>query len=209
MALAHKDGATLYWTRSRPLLKVAAMNSHSSALVNVVPRLLLATLSALVMAGARADNLSAPAAAAALSAGALVWDVRSDAQDGLPGAQCVEPASLQAWLDNADLAELQAAVSRAGLDLSRDIVIYGEAGDLRAQALVASLQSVSRGRLHWLVGGATEWAMSGRALRSAPAARLPVPQHLVAPQALQAAAVQTMASAALRAARVPDLLAAR
>jgi len=206
MALAHKDEATLYWTRCWPLPKVKAMNPHRRAFAYVAPRLLLATLGILVMAGARADNLSAQAAAAALSAGALAWDVRADVQDGLPGAQRVEPASLQAWLDNADLAALQAAVSRAGMDLSRDIVIYGEAGDPRAQALVASLQPLSRGRLHWLVGGAAEWAMSGRALRSTPAVRLPVPQHLVASQA---AGVPTMASAALRSARVPDLLAAR
>lgn len=144
---------------------------------------------------ARADSLSAPAAAAALANGALAWDVRAEAEPGLPGAVRIDSAALQAWLQQGDLAALQAAVSQAGLDLSRDVVVYGTAGDRRAQALVASLQTLSRGRVHWLVGGAPEWAMSGRSLQPAGAARTPVPQVLVANSAPQRA---QMASVALR-----------
>ena len=160
----------------------------------------------LVSAGAvHADNLSAPAADEALQQGAMAWDVRSaEAATGLPGALRVEPALLDAWLDHHDLAALQAAVSRAGLDLSRDVVVYGEPGDARAQALVASLQSVSPGRVHWLVGGATEWAMRGHALAPA-ASRLPVPQHLVA----LTQGSGRMASASLRGVAPEQVLALR
>ena len=128
---------------------------------------------------AQADSLSAPAADAALRQGAVAWDVRSGAESGLPGALRVESALLNAWLERQDLAALQSAVSRAGLDLSRDVIVYGEAGDARAQALVASLQTLSPGRVHWLVGGSTEWALSGRALAPL-GTHAPVPQHLVA-----------------------------
>ncbi|WP_077036505.1 rhodanese-like domain-containing protein [Pelomonas sp. KK5] len=155
----------------------------------------LLLLSMLASMTAQAEILAAPAAEAALAQGALAWDVREQAAAGLPGALKVDGARLDAWLQSHDLAALREAVSAAGLDLSRDIVVYGEAGDARAQALVESLQALSPGRVHWLVGGATEWAMSGRELKPLAAARLPVPQWLVAPVA---EGPKQMAGAALR-----------
>lgn len=168
--------------------------------------LISALLSGFAMVAAQADSLSAPAAAEALAGGALAWDVRAEAEPGLPGASRIDSTALQAWLQGGDLAALQTAVSKAGLDLSRDIIVYGAAGDRRAQALVASLQALSRGRVHWLVGGAQEWAMSGRSLQAPGAQRAPVPQVLVAhsdPQRAQ------MASVALRGAAPDERLAAR
>ncbi len=162
-------------------------------------------LSLLALSGiAHADSLSAPAADDALQQGAMAWDVRSTAATGLPGALRVEPALLDAWLEHHDLAALQTAVSRAGLDLSRDVVVYGEAGDTRAQALVDSLQTLSPGRVHWLVGGSTEWAMTGRALAPL-GSHLPVPQRLVA----LTSAGGHMASASLRGVAPEQVLALR
>jgi len=160
--------------------------------------LLLAGLS--LGAAVQADNLSASAAEAALAGGAVAWDLRADAGSGLPGAVRIDAAALQAWLQRRDLAALQAAVSKAGIDLSREVVVYGEPGDAQAQALVDSLQPLSRGRVHWLVGGATEWAMTGRSLQAlASSARQPVPQHLVAQgPAADSDARGQMASVALR-----------
>ena len=164
----------------------------------------LLVLLSLGQAAAHAEELSAPAAEKALAQGATAWDLRATAVQGLPGARQVDDALLQAWLQRGDLSALQAAVSKAGLDLSRDVVIYGEPGDERAQALVASLRAVSPGRVHWLVGGAEEWSQSGRGL--APfTAHAPVPQHLVAP----AQAEGRMASAALRGVAPAQVLALR
>ncbi len=170
---------------------------YSNAMIKrIVPSTLLVLCISLLAANAvRAENLSAPAAEAAMSAGALAWDVRANATSSLPGAVQIDAHSLDGWLQDHDIATLRQAVSAAGLDLSRDIVVYGEAGDLRAQALVASLQSISPGRVHWLVGGTSEWAMSGRKLEAAAATRLPVPQWLVAPVG---DGPKAMASAALR-----------
>jgi 3-mercaptopyruvate sulfurtransferase SseA len=156
---------------------------------------------------ARADDLSAAAADAALSGGAPARDVRGSADAGaLPGARRIDAQALQAWLQQRDLAVLQDAVSRAGLDLSRDLVVYGEAGDPVAQALVDSLQGLSRARVHWLVGGAREWTMTGRALRPLAVGHAPVPQHLVL-QAREGSG--RMAAAALRGEGSPTQLAAR
>ncbi|MDY0743042.1 hypothetical protein SNE35_00925 [Paucibacter sp. R3-3] len=161
-----------------------------------LPAAVLAALALLAAAGtARADNLAAPAAEAALAHGALAWDVREQPAAALPGALRIDPAALTAWLERHDLVALRGAVSAAGLDLSRDIVVYGDAGDPRAQALVESLQALSPGQVHWFVGGAAEWAMSGRELRATTGSRLPVPQWLVSPVA---EGPKTMAAAALR-----------
>lgn len=122
--------------------------------------------------------------------GSQVWDLRSDGARLLPGAVrlALDPA--------ADAASLASAVSEAGLDLSRPVLIYGEPGDARAQALYQRLSRLASGRVDWLVGGVSEWEMAGYSTVSQPARRLPVPQHLV--EAAADGAVLRMAAAALR-----------
>lgn len=193
------ETATLYWTLAQGFPTVPGIMKKLPFPVFAV--ILAAGLSLIGAPAARADNLSAPAAASALAEGALAWDVRNAPTSALPGALRVDTAALDAWLQRRDLAALQAAVSKAGLDLSRDIVIYGEPGDTRAQALVESLQGLSPGRVHWLVGGATEWAMSGRELAAPAKQRLPVPQQLVA---FVGEGPKVMASASLRFTGVDD-----
>ncbi|HEX2010040.1 MAG TPA: hypothetical protein VJN44_03790 [Roseateles sp.] len=152
-----------------------------------------AMLAGLLLAGgARADALSAAAAAERLHEGAQPWDMRADAATLLPGAVRLPASDLGS---TGDVAALARAVSAAGIDLSRDVLIYGEPGDARAQALHALLGRLSSGRVDWLVGGLSEWQMSGRSVVAAPARRLPVPQHLVL---RDAEAGGRMAAAALR-----------
>ena len=149
-------------------------------------------LSASVSLPALCDPLSAVAAQKALQRDAVAWDVRSHATSSLPGAVTIDRASLDRWLALADLTALQRAVSVAGIDLSREVVVYGDAGDSAAQQLVESLAGLATGRVHWLVGCVTEWTLAGFPLgesRSASAAdageaakRLAVPQQLVARQ---------------------------
>jgi 3-mercaptopyruvate sulfurtransferase SseA len=145
--------------------------------VDVLRRLgALAALTLLLVPAARADALSAAQARQALAAGALAWDVRAGASFWLPGAA---RADLDAWQRGGGLPALQVAVSAAGIDLSRDVVIYGVPGDAQAEALVRALQPVSSGRVHWLVGGIDEWQAAGLPTGTQPQARLPVPQRLV------------------------------
>lgn len=162
------------------------MRRHRSRLRVLVG---LAVAATFVFAGgvARADAarpVSAHDAAAALQRGALAWDVRTGASTAtpggvLPGTVRVDPAALDRWLADGDVGALARAVSAAGLDLSRDVVIYGEPGDPRAQALAASLERVAGVRVLWLVGGTAEWQAHGLPLDAAASARLPVPQWLV------------------------------
>jgi 3-mercaptopyruvate sulfurtransferase SseA len=160
--------------------------------------------------GAWAEAVSAPVAEQQLRAGAQAWDVRGGgAGPVLPGATALDAQACLHWLRTGDVEALSRAVSGAGLNLSRTLLIYGEAGDVRAQALHEVLGRVATGRVLWLVGGIDEWQMSGRATVEAPSTRLPVPQRLVAREGEDTAA--RMAAASLRdpATGRPQQLAAR
>jgi 3-mercaptopyruvate sulfurtransferase SseA len=140
---------------------------------------------ALLPLAASADAVSAGRAREALVLGATAWDVRAQAVRLLPGAA---RADLSGWQRGGGVAALEAAVSAAGIDLSRDVVVYGAAGDAQAQALVNALQPVASGRVHWLVGGIDEWQAAGLPTVARAPARLPVPQRLVALQPERSAA---------------------
>jgi 3-mercaptopyruvate sulfurtransferase SseA len=139
-------------------------------------------------------TVSAQAAAQALARGATVVDIRAQAdyqQGHLPGAVRLDA---QAALDS--VAALQDLVSRQGVNLSRDVVVVGEPGDLLAQRLQQHMARFASGRVTWLVGGVHEWALSGRPLETTVVQRRAVPQYLVAlqPEPLK----PRMAAAALR-----------
>ncbi len=130
----------------------------------------------LLLAGAaQAEPVSAAHAREALAAGAIAWDVRAPAayaQGHLPGA-------VSARVDSLDLAALEALVSARGIDLSRGVVVYGLPGDEGAARLHARLESVSPGKVYWLVGGLEEWQLAGGKVSREVAVRAPVPQRLV------------------------------
>jgi 3-mercaptopyruvate sulfurtransferase SseA len=141
------------------------------------------------------EAVSADAAAQALAQGASVVDVRSAqayAQGHLPNA-----ALLPQEAAKLSVAALERLLSDAGIDLSRTVLVLGEPGDANAQALWHTLSAYATGRVLWLVGGTTEWQMTGRALSQQVQAAKAVPQYLVR---LQTEPVQTrMAGQRLRA----------
>nr|WP_259372116.1 rhodanese-like domain-containing protein [Caldimonas mangrovi] len=133
-----------------------------------------------------------------MARGATAWDVRSAAdyaQGHLPGAVRAE------WGGELTLTALEAAVSQAGIDLSREVLVYGSAGEPRARRLYEVLQRVAPGRVHWLVGGVQEWALAGQPLSRVPAVRAPVPQRLVVLREDGVAGELRMAADALRRSR--------
>jgi 3-mercaptopyruvate sulfurtransferase SseA len=141
------------------------------------------------------EAVSADAAALALAQGATVVDVRSAqayAQGHLPTAALLPQNAAQ-----LTVANLERLVSDAGIDLSRTVLVVGEPGDANAQALWHTLSAYATGRVLWLVGGATEWHMTGRPLSTQVVTAKAVPQYLVR---LQAEPAQTrMAGHGLRA----------
>lgn len=143
---------------------------------------------------AQANPLGAAQARDALERGAQAWDVRTGAQASLlPGAA---RADLRAWERSGALDDLARAVSAAGVDLSRDVVVYGTAGDARAQSLVAALTQVATGQVHWLVGGIDEWQAARLPTQAQATVRWPVPQHLVARPASEPASEPAVEPAA-------------
>ena len=145
--------------------------------------------------GSGHEAVSADAAAQAMAQGASVVDVRSAqayAQGHLPNA-----ALLPQEAAKLSVAVLERLLSDAGIDLSRTVLVLGEPGDTNAQALWHALSAYATGRVLWLVGGTSEWQMTGRALSTQVVAAKAVPQYLVR---LQAEPVQTrMAGHGLRA----------
>jgi 3-mercaptopyruvate sulfurtransferase SseA len=149
---------------------------------------------------ARHEAVSADAAAQAIAQGASVVDVRSASayvQGHLPQAVRL-PSDTAAQ----SVQVLQRGVSDAGVDLSRTVLVVGEPGDANAQALWQTLSAYATGRVLWLVGGTTEWQMTGRSLSTQTFVAKAVPQHLVL---LQGTPVQArMAGYSLRTAYVAD-----
>jgi 3-mercaptopyruvate sulfurtransferase SseA len=147
------------------------------------------------------EAVSADAAAQAIAQGASVVDVRSAsayAQGHLPQAVRL-PSDTAAQ----SVQVLQRGLSDAGVDLSRTVLVVGEPGDANAQALWQTLSAYATGRVLWLVGGTTEWQMTGRALSADAAHVKPVPQHLV--RLHSAPADVRMAGHSVRAAALPAL----
>lgn len=199
MPARHIEPTIRYWTARRPGREHGAMTR---------PRLALLALAAAMAwpLAAQADALGAAQARDAIKRGAQAWDVREGFVDRrLPGAA---KADLRPWQASAAVADLAHAVSAAGIDLSRDVVVYGAAGDARAQALVAALARVATGQVHWLVGGIDEWQAARFPTQAQAATRWPVPQRLVARPPAEAAAEP---AAALRRSTnsTPALLATR
>ena len=156
---------------------------------------------------ARADALGATQAREAIERGAQAWDVRTGQPAHLlPGSV---RADLQTWERSGAIDDLARAVSAAGIDLSRDVVVYGRVGDARAQALVAALERVATGPVHWLVGGIDEWQAAGLPTEGRVATRWPVPQRLVVRSPLQGAAEPAAATLRRSATVAPSLLASR
>ncbi len=194
---------SLYWTLCPGLRTVQALTSHLPTMHRLTHTLAVVCLSAAsalcsLHANANANGheaVSADAAAQALAHGATVVDVRSAqayAQGHLPGA-----ALLPQDAARQSVAKLERLLSDVGIDLSRTVLVVGEPGDANAQALWQTLSTYATGRVLWLVGGTTEWQMTGRPLSTHVALAKAVPQHLVA---LQAEPVHTrMAGHGLRA----------
>ncbi len=141
------------------------------------------------------EAVSADAAALALARGATVVDVRSPqayARGHLPSAVLLHQNAAR-----LSVAKLERLLSDAGIDLSRTVLVVGEPGDANAQALWHTLSAYATGRVLWLVGGATEWQMTGRPLSQQVLAAKAVPQYLVRLQSEPAQA--RMAGQGLRA----------
>jgi thiosulfate/3-mercaptopyruvate sulfurtransferase len=111
----------------------------------------------------------------ALARGALVWDVR-DAQDflrgHLPGAISIGDAA-RALRDGSGAAflpatELEPLISSAGLDPSREIVVYGSRGSWQPYVARHALERVGARRVSVYDGGVEDWQAAGLALEAGP-----------------------------------------
>ncbi len=159
--------------------------------------------------GVQAEPLDAAAAQQALARGAVAWDLRAEGRDLLPGAVRVDAVALRRWLDFGDVPALAAAVSAAGINLAAEVLLYADTDDGFTAQTAQRIGELSRGRVHWLAGGAPAWGAAGLPTSARPAQRLPLPQRLVLvkpPQALTDNTAPTLADAARRSAQTVAFL---
>lgn len=119
--------------------------------------------------------------AKAMSRGAIVWDVRSTEAyfDGhLPGAVTIGFVA-DALLDEKTqlfqpIGTLARRLGDAGIDLRREIVVYGTAGSVHPYFAQFALDYFGARRVHVYHQGIDGWRAAGRPVSSAPAKRAPV-----------------------------------
>ncbi len=124
----------------------------------------------------------------AVARGALVWDVR-DAPDfvrgHLPGAISIGDAVF-ALRDGSGGGFLPAAgieplLASAGLDPSREIVVYGNRGSWQPYVARHALERVGARRVSVYDGGVEDWLAAGLALEDGPPRLRPAPVSLREP----------------------------
>lgn len=149
----------------------------------------LATLSpTLTRAAPQSPILDTAGTEAAMARGAIVWDVRpeEDYRKGhLPGAvnmddvlvQLREPRS-EDYLPVPELAKL---LGGAGIDPSKEIVLYGAKATTAAYFGLVTLQWLGADRAYVFHGGIDDWKSAGKAV-AAEATRLPAVTLALAPR---------------------------
>jgi thiosulfate/3-mercaptopyruvate sulfurtransferase len=157
---------------------------HGAAAMPSILFRMLALLAALVVfasaAPARADTpaliLDVAAVEAAIARGALVWDVRGeeDFRKGhIPGALNLDDAQLvlrdsktEDWLPVDTLAKL---LGDAGIDASREIVVYGAKAGTHPYFAQQTLRWLGVERASVFHGGFDDWKAAGKLVSTEPA----------------------------------------
>lgn len=125
------------------------------------------------------------AAAAALQRGAVAWDVRDTAtyqQGHLPGAVHLPEAErilrLPAALETDELALVEAAFSKAGLDLEQEIVVYATRGSPYGYAAAIAVRYFGGKRALVLHDGIEGWREAGQPVETGTTSRAPATVRL-------------------------------
>jgi thiosulfate/3-mercaptopyruvate sulfurtransferase len=143
---------------------------------------ILLALLASVRTAAAAEIVDAAYVAGALTRGAVVWDVRdakSYAEGHLPGAITVgDVASVlrdpnrEDWLP---VAQVQAILGRAGIDITRrEVIVYSRTGDPNAYWVQGGLRHFGARSSKVFHGGLDAWQAAGHPVSREPATLTPV-----------------------------------
>ena len=129
----------------------------------------------LVMGPARADSTIVDTAgvAAAQQRGALVWDVRAAGayrQGHIPGAVNIDEVTGSLRDDNTEdylpLPQLERRLGAAGIDPSREIVVYGAKASPSTYFALKTLQYFGGDKARIYHGGIDDWKAAGRPLET-------------------------------------------
>ncbi len=109
--------------------------------------------------------------AGALSRGAIIWDVRNEndyLRGHIPGAVNVDDVGSALRDPNTEdylpVAKIERILGGAGIDLSREIVVYGPKGNPGAYFAYITLRWLGSERVYVYHGGIDDWKADGRQL---------------------------------------------
>ena len=148
---------------------------------------LLALLTVLMTGSAAmaGEIVDATEVSAAMKRGAILWDVRGAeayAQGHIAGA--VNIGSVPKVLRNYNtedflpIAQVQELLSTAGIDLSREVVVYGRRGDPSAYFALTAVKQFGGKQGRVFHGGVDAWQAAGRPLSKEETRLAPVRQTL-------------------------------
>lgn len=138
--------------------------------------------------------------AGAIARGAIVWDIRATEAyfDGhVPGAVTVGPIT-KALLDPKTqlflpVESIAGTLGDAGIDLKREIVVYGSPGSAYVYFAQFALEYFGARQVHVFHEGLDGWTKAKRAVSTAPAKRKPVKVRPYANPALLATTGEVLA----------------
>lgn len=138
-----------------------------------------------VLTQSQARIIDMAAVQAAIQRGAIIWDVRSaeDFKKGhIPGAVNIGDIgkTLRREVDEdfIPLVEMEKVLSEAGIDPSREIVVYGDKGSPFAYFGLFTVEYLNGRNARVYHGGIDDWKASGNRLATGPVKPTPVALNL-------------------------------
>lgn len=162
-------------------------------------------------ASAAAAIVDAAGVKAAIARGAIVWDVRAAPayrKGHIPGAVNLGEVGVvlrnPVTEDFIDTAQIEKLFGQAGLDPSKEIVVYAERGSPNAHFGRYTLRHFGAGQVSVFHDGIEGWQAAGGAIETADAVRPPVAVRLVARPELTVSTDEVIARAKVGNAQIID-----
>lgn len=131
--------------------------------------------------------------AAAAQRGALIWDTRATAaykQGHIPGAVNLDEVSNSLRDENSEdylpLPQLEKKLGAAGIDPSREVIVYGLKGSATTYFALLTLQYFGAAKPRIYHGGIDDWKAAGQAMQTETATAAPLTLKLSARPELMA-----------------------
>ena len=151
--------------------------------IRILPRIAMGLL--LALSAQAQEIVDAPYVAAALSRGAIIWDLRSGAdyaKGHIPGAVNFGNAGDLLRASNTEdflsTPQVESLLNGAGIDLAKEVIVYSRTGDPMAHWGLITVRHFGGRQGKVFHGGLDAWQAAGHPLSIEPAKLSPIGQKL-------------------------------